>query len=244
MNALAAPSVVAFAGTDLIASGSLSEVALAAKSALESGTGYAVLLFDAITSEQLEVDFRGSADDVLGRLPSAPMLELAPDAPATGADGAGVAGAGAAADGAAAGSASGSAVAGAAVVDSPATDAPPAPRSPGRPKLGVVAREVTLLPRHWEWLAAQPGSASVTLRKLVEAARKASTDADLMREARDATYRFTLVMAGNEVGFEEATRALYAGDRERFEYHIASWPANVRDHALSVSAHAFPAFPA
>ena len=236
MNALAAPSVVAFAGTDLIASGSLSEVALAAKSALESGTGYAVLLFDAITSEQLEVDFRGSADDVLGRLPSAPMLELAPDAPATGA--------GAAADGAAAGSASGSAVAGAAVVDSPATDAPPAPRSPGRPKLGVVAREVTLLPRHWEWLAAQPGSASVTLRKLVEAARKASTDADLMREARDATYRFTLVMAGNEVGFEEATRALYAGDRERFEYHLASWPADVRDHALRVSAHAFPAFPA
>jgi len=232
MNPLAAPSVVAFAGTDLIASGSLSEVALAAKSALDSGTGYAVLLFDAITSEQLEVDFRGSADDVLGRLPSAPMLELAPDAPVAG--------------DAVAGAASGSAVAGSAVAD--VADAPAvaaaAPRSPGRPKLGVVAREVTLLPRHWEWLAAQPGSASVTLRKLVEAARKASADADLMREARDATYRFALVMAGNEVGFEEATRALYAGDRERFEYHITSWPADVRDHALRVSAHAFPAFPA
>src|SRR4051794_18274604 len=26
------------------------------------------------------------------------------------------------------------------------------PRGPGRPKLGVVAREVTLLPRHWQWL--------------------------------------------------------------------------------------------
>src|SRR5262245_35394061 len=27
----------------------------------------------------------------------------------------------------------------------------------GRPKLGVIAREVTLLPRHWDWLATQPG---------------------------------------------------------------------------------------
>jgi len=236
MNALAAPSVVAFAGTDLIASGSLSKVALVAKLALDSVPGSEVLLFDAVTSERLEVDFRGSADDVLGRLPSAPMLELAPDAPAA---------ASGAATGAAAGAASGSAVAGAAVAGADAPeDAPVAPRSPGRPKLGVVAREVTLLPRHWEWLAAQPGSASVTLRKLVEAARKSGAEADLMREARDATYRFALVMAGNEIGFEEATRSLYAGDRERFEYHITPWPADVRDHALRVSAHAFPTLPA
>src|SRR5205809_1075295 len=43
-----------------------------------------------------------------------------------------------------------------------------APRGPGRPKLGVVAREVTLLPRDWDWLAGQPGGASVALRKRVE----------------------------------------------------------------------------
>src|SRR5688572_29815503 len=52
------------------------------------------------------------------------------------------------------------------------------PRSRGRPKLGVVAREVTLLPRHWDWLASQPGGASVALRKLVEVARRSSGDAD------------------------------------------------------------------
>ena len=46
------------------------------------------------------------------------------------------------------------------------------PRPRGRPKLGVVAREITLLPRHWEWLATQPGGASVALRKLVDAARR------------------------------------------------------------------------
>src|ERR1700739_3037247 len=43
---------------------------------------------------------------------------------------------------------------------------------PGRPKLGVVAREVTLLPRHWDWLATQPGGGSVALRKLVGEARR------------------------------------------------------------------------
>ena len=49
-------------------------------------------------------------------------------------------------------------------------------RGRGRPKLGVVAREVTLLPRHWEWLAAQPGGASVTLRRLVDEARRSGGD--------------------------------------------------------------------
>jgi hypothetical protein len=114
--------------------------------------------------------------------------------------------------------------------------APPAeaPRGPGRPRLGVVAREVTLLPRHWDWLAAQPGGASVALRKLVEAARAAGTDR--ARQAREAADRFMGAMAGNEPGYEEASRALYAGDGARFAVLTESWPADVRDHARRLAA--------
>lgn len=114
--------------------------------------------------------------------------------------------------------------------------APEGPRPPGRPRLGVVAREVTLLPRHWDWLASQPGGASVTLRKLVERARRESGDDDRVRIARDATYRFMLVLAGNEPGFEDATRALWAGERGRFGELIAGWPADVREYATTLSA--------
>jgi uncharacterized protein len=89
-------------------------------------------------------------------------------------------------------------------------------RGPGRPKLGVVAREVTLLPRHWEWLATQPGGASVALRKLVEQARRTNQDKDRHRLAQEAAYRFMSTMAGNEPGFEEAARALFRGDQESF----------------------------
>ena len=150
-----------------------------------------MLVFDAVTSEPVEIDLRGTVDDVLARL------------------------------GAAAG------------------DAPPAPRSPGRPKLGVVAREVTLLPRHWEWLASQPGGASVTLRKLVEAARKEQRRDDRRRAAQEATYRFALAMAGDEPGFEESMRALYAGDARALRGAHRVLAADVRDHARSSPADAF-----
>src|SRR6266852_2343433 len=106
------------------------------------------------------------------------------------------------------------------------------PRGRGRPKLGVVAREVTLLPRHWDWLGAQPGGASVALRKLVEEARRASGDRDRSRAARDAAYHFMSVMAGNLARFEEASRALFADDRRRFVELIAGWPDDVRDHIV------------
>jgi uncharacterized protein len=112
-------------------------------------------------------------------------------------------------------------------------------RRPGRPKLGVVAREVTLLPRHWEWLASQPGGASVALRKLVEEARKANQGKDRLRLARESAYRFISAMAGNEAGFEEATRALFAGNRERFEELVAAWPVDVGNHAKKLAAAAF-----
>jgi hypothetical protein len=112
---------------------------------------------------------------------------------------------------------------------------PEPPRGPGRPKLGVVAREVTLLPRHWEWLNAQPGGASVALRKLVEHARKANEEQDRVRVARESAYRFISAMAGNEPGFEEASRALFAGDRSRFEEHSRRWPADIREHARKLA---------
>src|SRR6202012_4659413 len=95
--------------------------------------------------------------------------------------------------------------------ESEATEAG-AGRGRGRPRLGVVAREVTLLPRHWDWLAAQPGGASVTLRKLVEQARRTVSEKDRMRAAQERADHFMLAMAGNFKDFEEASRALFADD--------------------------------
>jgi hypothetical protein len=112
-------------------------------------------------------------------------------------------------------------------------------RGPGRPKLGVVAREVTLLPRHWEWLAAQPGGASVALRKLVETARKAEDGKGRVRQVQDAAYRFMYAMAGDRPGYEEALRALYAPDGARFQSLTEAWPANVRDHARILAQPVF-----
>jgi uncharacterized protein len=184
---------IAFEGVRRIAAGEFAQVALKAKAAADKGEQ--VLIFDDATSETIEVDFRGTAEDVLQRL--------------------------ARSDG------------------SQAAFLPDTPRGPGRPKLGVVAREVTLLPRHWEWLGAQPGGASVALRKLVEEARRTNAGKDRVRQAREAAYRFMSAMAGNREGFEEATRALFAGQRERFEHLIAAWPRDIRDHAKKLAANAF-----
>lgn len=183
----------AFEGQRLIAAGELAEVALRAKEVIERGEHAPVLIFDDATGEQFEVDFRGTAEEVLGRL----------------------AGQGGGAD-----------------------ETPEAPRGPGRPKLGVVAREVTLLPRHWDWLNGQPGGASVALRKLVEEARRANEGKDRARKSQEAAYRFMSAMAGNLPGFEEANRALFAGDRSRFEAETDPWPADIRDHARKLAAAA------
>ena len=115
----------------------------------------------------------------------------------------------------------------------------PAPRGPGRPRLGVVAREVTLLPRHWDWLGIQPGGASVALRKLVEEARRVHAGKDRVRLAQNAAYRFMTTMAGDAPGFEEALRALFSGKLDDFEKRIAAWPAGVREHAKKLAAGAF-----
>ena len=103
-------------------------------------------------------------------------------------------------------------------------------RGPGRPKLGVTAREVTLLPRHWDWLAGQPGGASVALRKLVEGALREAEGPDQVRKGREAAYRFMTAVAGDLPGYEEATRMLFAGDASGFEAAVAGWPEGVRAH--------------
>lgn len=114
-------------------------------------------------------------------------------------------------------------------------------RSPGRPKLGVVAREVTLLPRHWEWLSAQPGGASAAIRRLVEEARRNDGGAEVRRRAQEATFRFMNAVAGDLPGFEDAVRALYADDSEAFDAHVVGWPDDVRDHARRLAERAFGA---
>jgi len=112
-------------------------------------------------------------------------------------------------------------------------------RAPGRPKLGVIPREVTLLPRHWDWLNSQPGGASVALRKLVEEARRLRSDRDKVRYSQEVTYRFMHAMAGNFSGFEEATRALFAENSEKFNEIVALWPDDIGQHVYKLSSNAF-----
>lgn len=181
----------AFAGTRAIASGPLIDVALQLRA---EGRFDGVLVFDDDTGVAVDLDLRGSAEDVAARLvarQAAPLDE-------------------------------------------------PVRAGRGRPKLGVVAREVTLLPRHWEWLAAQPGGASVTLRRLVEQARRSEGgDAPSRRRGQEAAYRFMTAMAGDLPGYEEACRALFAGDDRRFAQQIERWPDDVRAHASRLARHAF-----
>lgn len=123
--------------------------------------------------------------------------------------------------------------------------APPAepadePKRPGRPKLGVVPREVTLLPRHWDWLSAQPGGASVTLRKLIDAARGAGEAKTSIRHAQQAADRVMSALLGNQPDYEDASRALYAGNREKFLALTELWPAAPRDYVRRLAAPAFP----
>lgn len=192
-------AVTAFRGKRMLASGRLLEVARTVKRAVERGEEKAVLVFDDATGRVVDLDLRGSADEVVQR--------LAGEGPE--------------------GEAGSNAIGGRPV------------RGPGRPRLGVVAREVTLLPRHWAWLGAQRGGASAALRRLVDEARNRYEHRDRVRQAQDSAYRFMSKMAGNEAGFEEAIRALYAGERSRFEAETGSWPEDVRRHAHELADDAF-----
>ena len=110
---------------------------------------------------------------------------------------------------------------------------------PGRPKLGVISREVSLLPRHWEWLASQPGGASATIRKLIEEARKRSSTHMSVKKIQERVYRFMSVIAGDMKGYEEALRALYKTDRRNFLLHTQDWPIDVRSHVIALANPAF-----
>ncbi|WGY68633.1 DUF2239 family protein [Burkholderia cepacia] len=191
------PSYTAFDGHRRLASGALATVALAVRQAAGDAMPGAILIFDDATGRSIDLDLRGTEDDIRAR--------YAPPSGAT----SGAAGAG-------------------------------EQRGRGRPKLGVVSREVTLLPRHWEWLGAQPGGASVALRKLVEDARRTHAAADRHRDAQTRAYHFMSAMAGDLPGFEEAARALYANDPARLAELAAGWPDDVRDHALALARGDLP----
>ncbi|ADV66027.1 DUF2239 family protein [Deinococcus maricopensis] len=115
---------------------------------------------------------------------------------------------------------------------------PPAKKGPGRPKLGVTSREVTLLPRHWAWLDEQRGGASATLRRLIDDARKLQPDPQGAARAAEAAGRFMTALAGDLPHYEEASRALYAGQGDRLDALTADWPADIRAHTLRLAAPA------
>ncbi len=129
--------------------------------------------------------------------------------------------------------------AGATDAPAPAGDGGAPQRKPGRPRLGVVPREVTLLPRHWQWLNGQPGGASVALRRLVDEARRTSVGRDRVRRSQEVAYRVMVALGGNLPGFEEAIRALFAGDAARFAAQLAHWPGDVRGYVSALAAGAF-----
>lgn len=176
------PTHTTFQGHRRLASGALSDVALAVKHAADNG--HALLTYDDASGRVVDLDLRGSDDDVAARYTTTDTAE---------------------------------------------------PRGRGRPKLGVVAREITLLPRHWDWLNTQPGGASVALRKLVDDARRANSAKDRTRAAQTIAYQFMSSMAGDFAHFEDASRALFANDREKLSALIAAWPPDVRDYLLKLA---------
>jgi len=184
----------AFDGHQRIASGPLQTVALVVKQALEDGAVGPVLVFDDDKGRSIDIDTRGTEDEVLARLALTTGYPRKADE-----------------------------------VDANE------PRGRGRPKLGVVAREVTLLPRHWEWLASQPGGASVAIRKLVEDAKRINSEKDKQRKTQERAYHFMTAMAGDLPDFEEATRALFANEPKRLREVVAEWPEDVREHAIALA---------
>ncbi|MFH0781228.1 MAG: DUF2239 family protein [Pseudomonadota bacterium] len=194
-------SCTAFEGNRRIASGDIRQVAKKVKEFIGGDDQLPILIFDDLTSEVIEIDFRGTMADVLKKLekPTAKVNVAT------------------------------------ILSDTDKNEQ----RGPGRPKLGVVSREVTLLPRHWDWLNSQPGGASVALRKLVEEARRVNGNRDKVRRSQEVTYRFISAMAGDLPGFEEATRTLFAANPERFNELIVPWPVDIQVHARKLAEAAF-----
>lgn len=165
------PSFDLYAQDQCIAQGDLSHILTTAHAHLDRGDTRPLLALCSQTGEMLEMDLRGTLQDVLGRIPPAvPPLS-----------------------------------------------------GPGRPKLGVIGKEITLLPRHWEWLNSQSGGASVTLRKLVESAIKESASKDKDKSIVNSTYKYMWNCAGSMPNYEEASRALFAQDLEAFKAIVQHW---------------------
>jgi hypothetical protein len=184
---------IAFEGHRCVAAGDLTEVARKTKEIMDRGGKDPVFIFDTVTSKLMEVDFRGTVEEVVDRIAQTNTVEQ----------------------------------------KSMSTEEK---RGPGRPRLGVVAREVTLLPRHWDWLNSQPGGASVALRKLVEEARRSHQGQDRARQSQESVYRFMSAMAGDLPGFEEALRAFYAKSYLNMDKMIESWPVDIRNQVRKLLA--------
>lgn len=188
----------AFAGPRKLLSGTVGAVALAAKAALVSDTHQPILVFDDSSGRVIDLDLRGSDEEIVARL-SKPVPSYSgryrprPTEP---------------------------------------DDLAPESRGRGRPRMGVIAREVTLLPRQWDWLAAQSGGASATLRRLIDEARRMDEPGRTAKLRQEAAYHFMQAMAGNLAGYEEATRALFAGDVAGLAALMAQWPEDIRAHVL------------
>ncbi len=192
---------IVFEGTRCVASGDLLNATKKVKEIIDKDEQPSILIFDDLTSELIEVDFRGTIEDVLKRLDRPETnLESVEVIPNTGQS---------------------------------------MLRGPGRPKLGVVSREVTLLPRHWNWLNSQSGGASVALRKLVDEAIRVNINRDKILFSKEVTYKFISAIAGDLPCFEEVTRSLFAGDCERFNGLMAAWPSDIRDHARKLAGPVF-----
>lgn len=196
----------AFDGYRLLASGPVTVVALAVKAAIADRPTGSILVFDDLSGRIIDLDLRGSDAEIAERLTLAMPGKGLPSQPVY-----------------------------VEVRQKAVQEEVSGPRGRGRPKLGVVAREITLLPRQWEWLAAQPGGASAVIRKLVDEARRSGATRLRKRAMQDAAYQFMHAIAGDLPGFEDATRALYADDRGSLERRIADWPADVKLHALRLA---------
>ena len=186
----------AFLGEHILASGEGQKVIAQVKDTVLQGDIWKVMIFDDATGQQVEIDFRGTKEEVVRQFTQRFAY---------------------------------------AVAEQPDSLTP----RRGRPRLGVVPGEITLLPRHWEWLKNQPGGASVTIRKLVDEARRSSSQQDALRKAQEATYRFMTVMAGDRPQYEEALRAFYAGDQAQFQQRIADWPKDIREYSERLAMPVF-----
>ncbi|EKO37784.1 MAG: hypothetical protein B193_3539 [Solidesulfovibrio magneticus str. Maddingley MBC34] len=195
----------AFEGGRQLRSGPLGEVALAVKAAVENGSTSQLFVFDDMTGHLIDLDLRGSKEDIVERLRRPPEHFAGHYASHRGTQ-----------------------------VAIPKDNALE-PRGRGRPKLGVVSREVTLLPKQWEWLASQPGGASAMLRRLVNEARRTSGPQQKKRAAQEAAYHFMHAIAGDIPGYEEAIRALFASDPTRLKHWIATWPEDIQAYIIRLA---------